>query len=260
MRRGLWWALGGAAALGVMRMLYRQHTALVDLQRTQQQLADQLTDESKQITRQTQALLWLYSQLDLRVPLPPMRGWVISPDFASLLIDLLRQHQPRTVVEFGGGTSTLITAQALKQMGHGHVIAIEAIAAFAQQTAENIQRNNLQNVATVLHAPLTRVDVHGQEWEWYDPAAFADVTDIDFMVVDGPAQHDNPRRLARYPALPMMAERLTKPAVILLDDTKRDDERQIIDRWQHEFTSVQTLATYDEFEKGAVVLSFGQPG
>jgi hypothetical protein len=58
----------------------------------------------------------------------------------------------------------------------------------------------------------------------------------------------------------MMAERLTKPAVILLDDTKRDDERQIIDRWQHEFTSVQTLATYDEFEKGAVVLSFGQPG
>lgn len=215
---------------------------------------DALNNESKEITRQTQALMWLYSQLDFRAPLPPMRGWAISPDFAALLVERLRQCQPQTVLEFGGGTSTLITAQTLKQMGRGHVIAVEALAPFAVQARADVQRLGLEDVATVIHAPLTRVNVNRQMWQWYDPQPFAHVTDIDFLMVDGPAQHNNPQRMTRYPALPLIASRLTDNALIVMDDTNRDDEQSIVRRWLTEFDSIQTVVEHSEFEKGAVVL------
>ena len=60
--------------------------------------------------------------------------------------------------------------------------------------------------------------------------------------------------LARYPALPVLADRLAEGAYILLDDTERDDEQEILNRWIHEF-SVKIIST-PKLEKGAVLLQW----
>ena len=49
--------------------------------------------------RQVEALFSMFSTLKLRHPLPPMRVWPISPDFANIVISLIAEHRPGLVLE-----------------------------------------------------------------------------------------------------------------------------------------------------------------
>src|SRR6185295_577572 len=73
---------------------------------------------------------------------------------------------------------------------------------------------------------------------------------IDLLVVDGPP--GDVGDLARYPALPLLHERLSDNAVILLDDASRRDMRLILDLWLREFDNFD-LERIDT-EKGAAIL------
>lgn len=247
-------ATGGAAAYALLRGYQKQTGMLSAIEQSQQQLQANLDEQSRYISQQNQALIWLYSQFDFAAPLPGMRGWSISPDFAALLVELLRRHQPRTVLEFGGGTSTLIAAKTMQQLGHGHIITVEAIDRFAEITRTNLRHQGVEEFVTVVHAPLTPLELDGQTWLWYDATAFDHVEQIDVMVVDGPAQYNNPRRMARYPALPCLDGRLSSSAIVVMDDTNREDEDRIAQRWLQEYPDYRLLKNYDYFEKGARVL------
>lgn len=247
-------AAGAAAAYGLARVYQRQ-------QETIDALHDQLDDIEHLIrsysiveTRQTQSLFWLHDQFATEAPLPLMRHWAISPDFATYLVQLLREYQPKNVLELGGGTSTIITGEILKQLGAGHVTAVEGMAEYAEKTREHFERHALCDIASIIHAPLTETDLHGKQWLWYNVDMLRDVQDIDFLLVDGPAQFNNPRRMARYPALPLFYDRLVPGAIILLDDSNREDEQRIAHRWLKEFDDLTLVKERDEFEKGAIVL------
>jgi predicted O-methyltransferase YrrM len=244
---------GGAAAAGAYRAFRRRSESLTQIQKQQQRLREQLTDEGRCISRQTQTLLWLYSQFDFPAPLPPVRGWAASPDLLALLVVLLRQHQPSTVVELGGGTSTIIVAKVLRELRVGRLLTLEALEPFTHQIRDNLALHKLDDVVQVTHAPLTRVNVEGQAWMWYDTTTLDGIDEIDFLVVDGPAQHNNPRRMARYPAMPLLYDKLAPGAVVVMDDTNREDERLIAERWADEFPDLQRTTTYPEYEKGAVI-------
>jgi hypothetical protein len=83
----------------------------------------------------------------------------------------------------------------------------------------------LDAFATVVDAPL--VDA------WYDPAALDGLPErgVELLIVDGPPA----ARGSRYPALPLLADRLAPGAAILLDDTDREGERKAVERWSDEF-------------------------
>ncbi len=70
------------------------------------------------------------------------------------------------------------------------------------------------------------------------------------MVVDGPPQHVH--QLARYPALPMLYERLSTDAVVFLDDAARKNEQAIIRRWKQEFQDFEVSEI--RTEKGVAAL------
>jgi hypothetical protein len=57
----------------------------------QQQL---LLEQQHQQYRQVETLFSLFSQLSLNAPLPIMRGYSISPDFAALLLTQIQIRQP----------------------------------------------------------------------------------------------------------------------------------------------------------------------
>jgi predicted O-methyltransferase YrrM len=205
-------------------------------------------------TRHLQAWTWLVRTLDLTAPLPPMRGWAISPDFAAYYVELLRTHRPSNVVELGGGTSTILSGLALAQLDdNAHITAVEALAPFAEATRNALSNHKVEN-AQVVHAPLTRTQLGRQHWDWYTTALLDDLHDIDLLLVDGPAQFRNPRPHVRYPALPLLYDRLAPGALVLLDDASRDDERRVVRRWLREFPALEHVETRDDLEKGAVLL------
>lgn len=214
-----------------------------DLERGQELLYEQL-----------EALLNLLTMLGaLNAPMPPMRKWAISPDFGLLLYSLLNEYQPSNVLELGGGVSTLITGYFFSQIEYeGTITAIDHHDYFAEQSRKQIELHQMIDVATVIHAPLTDVKIRDESYHWYDPTAFDLLHEVDFLTVDGPPQQDNPNRMARYPALPILFHRLQAGAIILMDDTHREDETQIAQRWLDEFNLVK-IGDADN-EKGAIVL------
>ena len=205
--------------------------------------------------RQVESLFSVYASLNIAQPLPPMRGWGVSPDFATLLISLVHEVKPSVVVEAGSGVSTLISAYTLKKEGAGLVVSLDQDQAYAEITQANVNRHGLGDFASVRFAPLKRIKVGGQQWLWYDLEKLSDVKSIDLLVVDGPP--GNIHRLARYPALPLLVERLSERAVVILDDCFRHAEKEIVARWLREFPGFthQVIGT----EKVTVILRRAGP-
>ena len=179
-----------------------------------------------------------------------MRGWAVSPDFATVIVSLMREAKPRCIVEAGSGVSTLIVGYSLKRQGGGMIVSLDQDERYAKITQANVVRHGLEEFVSVRHAPLKRVPIKGKDWLWYDPEKIADLESIDMVIVDGPP--GNVQRLARYPALPILADKLSDKAVIVLDDCFRHAEKEILMKWLADypaFTS-ETVGT----EKGTVIL------
>ncbi len=201
--------------------------------------------------RNIQALFSLFSVLKINAPLPPMAGWAIPPDFAVAIVSLIQERRPLRVVELGTGTSTLVTAYALKALGAGTVISLEQKEPFATHSARNVRRHGLQDVATVVYAPLKPVTVRGEPRRWYDTSALDGLHDIDMVIVDGPTR-DGRQSLPRYPALPMLIDRLSDRAVLVVDDGRRADVRRMVALWLKEFDGFDCEAL--ESEQGMFIL------
>ncbi len=199
-------------------------------------LSDESKAQSDTVYRQLEALHALYVELNLERALPPTRGWAASPDFLLLIARHARDAGPRTIVECGSGTSTVVLARCMQLNEAGHVYSLEHESEFAATTAAELARHGLSDWATVIHAPLRPHDLSGQSWPWYSHEALPNGK-IDMLIIDGPPEPVAP--LARYPAGSILFPRLSAGATVFLDDSDRDDEKRIIERWIQEFPGLQ---------------------
>jgi predicted O-methyltransferase YrrM len=200
--------------------------------------------------RELEAYFSLFASLKIVHPLPPMRLWRASPDFATQIVMLVRKYRPKLVVEIGSGVSTIITSYCLQERGVGRVISFEHEADFAAVSAAGVADHGLSEWAEVRHAPLKRVMVRGQEFAWYDTVAFDELDGIDLLTVDGPPEGTG--AMARYPALPLLYDKLNPGALILVDDFMREAEYAMVTRW---LTELNVELVYAEAnEKGVAVL------
>jgi hypothetical protein len=204
--------------------------------------------EVHQIYSQTEASLQLQHLLQPRYPLPPLRGWAVSPDFALRLACTILDSRPATILELGSGASTLVSAYCLERLGRGRVISLDQDQHCADTTTANLQRHGLAALATVIHAPLATNDPASGGYTWYSPFAIQNLPRIDLLIVDGPAVKT---REGRYPSLPILREYLSDNAVILMDDCDRKSERAIVAEWLDEFKEFRCERFPDE--KGTVV-------
>lgn len=178
---------------------------------------------------QTQALLQLHGQFAPTAPLPAVAGWAMEPTALVELVDLITRFRPELVVECGSGTSTLWIAYALRRNGSGRVVALEHQAEYVAASNRVIAEHGLGDWAQVQHAPLAPTSTPRGEMPWYT-ADLTDLDEIDLLIVDGPPQATG--ELARYPALPVLADRLAPGAHILVDDADRPDEVAALDAWR----------------------------
>lgn len=184
---------------------------------------------SRTALSQTQALLQLHDQFAPTAPLPAVAGWAMEPTALVELVNLIARLRPQLVVECGSGTSTLWIAYALRRNGSGRVVALDHKAEFAAASNRVVAEHGLTEWAQVQHAPLTPTSTPRGDMPWYS----ADLTGLDgieLLLVDGPPQATG--ELARYPALPVLADRLAPGAHILFDDADRPGEVAALDAWQ----------------------------
>ncbi|MEN9840102.1 MAG: hypothetical protein RL177_1581 [Bacteroidota bacterium] len=178
--------------------------------------------------RQVQSLNELTHLLPLRAPLPPLTGWAASPELLTQILMIVKSHQPTSVLELGSGASTIAIPYMLERWGQGSMISIDHDADFAEKTRHNLSIHEHQNIS-LHHCALRPVTVNGTGYRWYDLSQVTLPHRIDLLIVDGPPLQTNP--LARYPALPLLWDRLSDGAIILMDDTDRADEQEIVRRW-----------------------------
>lgn len=170
------------------------------------------------------------------LPLSMGGGWALTGDSAALLARETLARKPETILELGSGVSTIILGQILKKRGHGHLLSIDHDPAWANQTRQYVELLELEDVVSVVEAPLKNITVGEHSYEWYDlPASSLDrLGPIDLLLVDGPPQAKDAPQAARYPAFPVLRNRLSQKAIIFVDDANRVAESEMIRRWMEE--------------------------
>jgi hypothetical protein len=216
-----------------------RHRALVTLVETRQQaagaslrqLGEQLSRRQRDQTREVEALLQLFAGFEPRAPMPSSGHWALNPTELLELWSALAQRRPALVLELGGGTSSVWLGYGVERYG-GRLVSIDHDPAYAEQTRAQLRRHGLDKLAEVRVAELQPVTVDDEPFQWYGRAAFAGVAGVELLLVDGPPGTTG--RQARYPALPLLSDRLATQATVLLDDADRADEQEIVRRWAAE--------------------------
>jgi hypothetical protein len=198
---------------------------------------------------QLDPLLSVHAMLRLTQPLPAMRGHAMAPDAAVIMISLIRELRPRTIVETGSGVSTLVMGYCLKQLGEGRVVALDHDVSYAEHTDAQVRRHGLTEYATVQYAPLAPVQVHGETHNWYALDRLGGVSAIDLVFDDGPPLGAGAG--LRYAALPLLLDKMSERAVYVVNYVG-DEERANLERWlaRYRFLTAETLPT----RKGMLVL------
>ena len=199
---------------------------------------------------QLEALDWLHAELRLAHPLPATRGYAAAPDALVELVRIIDRVAPAMVLELGSGVSTIVIARRLQQLGRGHLVALEHLPEHAERTRAELVAQGLADVASVIDAPLEEVSVGPATWSWYQLGPGVPAV-IDALFVDGPPGGTG--SLARYPALPLLRDRLGPGAIVFVDDGDRPDEQEMVRRWRLEVDGLQ--ATHLPLVKGAWLLT-----
>ncbi|WP_312197193.1 glycosyltransferase [Stutzerimonas chloritidismutans] len=167
-------------------------------------------------------------------PLAAMTSWSVAPEFAWWLFQHVTTTRPGKIIELGSGTSTLVIAAALKQLGVGRFLSFEHDHAYLEKTRDLLQVCGLQEHVELIFAPLEEVQLEGETYRWYDlPYDLIDHMvgreELDLLLVDGPPAATNHH--ARYPALARLHGYCNESTLVLLDDAGRKEEQEILGRW-----------------------------
>lgn len=185
---------------------------------------------------QVESLSWLQRRMTIKGHLPPLRGWAASPDVLLRLHTHIMSTRPQVIVEFGSGASTLVIADALRQNGMGQLISIEHSDHYGAQTFGNLQAEQLESWVDLRIGDLEawkdeHLNPEGAEKpsSWYPASLLKGIEQVDLLWVDGPP--GTTCLFSRYPALPALAEKLSPNAEVWMDDTIRQEEKDICERW-----------------------------
>jgi hypothetical protein len=108
--------------------------------------------------RQIESLLSLFFTIRPEFLLPEMRDWGASPDLLKKIVEIILMEKPAFTVEASSGVSTFVIAYCLKKVGRGKVVSVEHDAKYATTSQNLISLHGLEEIATIVHAPLKEVE------------------------------------------------------------------------------------------------------
>ena len=159
--------------------------------------------------------------------------WGVNHDVVSHLDRLCTRLNPRAVLEFGSGTSTLVFARHFARRGitGRAVFSIDQDERYAADTRRDLAALGLGGIAEVTVAAMGPASFDGRPVQAFQLSAdLLDRVDwpaVDLVFIDGPFG-DGP---VRGPILPAILRRLRRGARVILDDALRDNELRILALW-----------------------------
>lgn len=205
--------------------------------------------------QQLESLIPLINNLDIKKRLPNTRGFAASPDYLLKINEIIREKKPNLILEAGSGVSTLIASYALKKYGGGKIISLDHTEKYAQQTKYELKKHNLESYAEVIYAPLKKhifpiSDLYSNYLIWYNTESIiSQIDSVDLFIIDGPPSKV---KNARFPALPIMFDKMKPGTIIILDDAKRKNEQEVIKLWQKEYNCFEY--DYIDNDKGLAII------
>ena len=222
-----------------------------EIEQLEQGVIQSINDLSKKIERdlvaaqntlyaQFESLSWLQRRLAITGQLPPLRGWATSPDVLLRLHTHIMAVRPKVVVECGSGASTLVIADALRQNGTGKLISLEHSNYYGAQTFSTLQAESLEKWVDLRIGDLEiwegehlNPDDAEKPSRWYPVSFLESIERVDLLWVDGPPGATC--LFSRYPALPGLADKMSPNAEVWMDDTIRQEEKVICERWAKDY-------------------------
>jgi hypothetical protein len=212
----------------------------------------QLRKERDHHAKRTQDIVNLFSMVPIKSGIPPLGLWTASADLLVELVDRLVAERPDVAIEGGSGVSTVVMALAVREHGlPTKVIALEHNPEWAERTRRMLERHGVADLAEVRLAPLAPTSLDDHSTPWYDESALADLSEIGLVLVDGPPEGTGPR--ARYPMVPLLRDKLAQRCTILVDDTDRPGDADVVERWRPFLPEFEFGVLH--LDKGAAVLS-----
>lgn len=192
-------------------------------------ILDELATTRWDISGDTEALIQLFRDTDSTALMPHSGRWAMDAKSLSQLLDLVRQHRPKRLLELGSGTSTIWLGHTLATWG-GKITSIDGSEEFLELTRANIAKHGLEDIVRAQFAPLIPGSWDSATKVWYDRAFIKDIDEVDFLLIDGPPGGPH-RPDSRYPAIPELIEILVPGALVVLDDSQRPDEQAAVKKW-----------------------------
>lgn len=213
-----------------------------------------LKKERDHVAKRVQDIVNLFQMVPIRSGIPALGLWTASADLLVELVDRLVAERPAVAVEGGSGVSTVVMALAVREHGlPTKVVALEHTQEWAEHTRRMLERHGVAEHAEVRVAPLQPTSLDDHETPWYDESAIADLTDIGLVLVDGPPEGTGPR--ARYPMVPLLRDKLADRCTILVDDTARPGDADVVESWRPLLPGFELELL--KLDKGAAVLTRG---
>lgn len=199
------------------------------------------------------------SSLGLRYPIF-WNDWPIEESFARYLVHVVLTRRPASIVEFGGGISSLVMLKTLECLGCDYSFtSFDSDTSFLGGTKNLLSAEGLYNEGKIslVHAPITDLEIGGEAYRWYDTNVIgeklANVGKVDLLFVDGPV--GGFCKNARYPAMKAAKGFLREGSVLIMHDAKRQDETEIVEIWKNENTEIREVFLIDT-ERGGVEIRF----
>lgn len=170
------------------------------------------------------------NKLKPKLPLLYQKEWTILPDFTANLINIISETKPSVIVECGSGLSTLILGYLLKNRMVSKCISLEHNKQFYESTKTDLINHQLEEYVNLIYTPLKPVIIKDKQWFWYDTNVIYETVDqIDLLLVDGPPGQI--QKHSRYPAVPLLKKLFNPNSIVIVDDSNRSDELEIVNRW-----------------------------
>lgn len=154
--------------------------------------------------------------------------WTLSSPSLRLLTALIRETEPRTMLELGSGRSTVLLAKELAGQAGAQLLSVEHDAAFYRQTLELLGLHQVQTTTKMVQCRLRPTVRRRRLFVSYGGLEHhvSGIDPVDLCLIDGP-----PGCWGREAPMYSVYPYLRWGAVIVLDDAFRGKERQAVEDW-----------------------------
>ncbi|MDR8393382.1 hypothetical protein NC796_19665 [Aliifodinibius sp. S!AR15-10] len=183
----------------------------------------------------------------------------LGEDNYKLIKDFLKNRNIKNILEFGSGNSTVRLAHDFQSSS---ITSIEQSEKYYKETSSLLNSYDINN-AVVKYCPLKVISVGKLRlFLTYDLNKCDNSSDIDFVLIDGPVEHQTVR--GREGVLYQIFSNINQNGIIALDDYHRENSKQTVQNWINTYRDqLRIVQEYDNIvilKKEVSNTSYSYPG